>query len=157
MIRQISVSAIVCALFAISMTAYAQGRPAGAGNQGGGSRPAMSQQQDRSASMRQAADLRREQAKAKRQAQEQARLAAESAHTAGPPADPGGDHNFSEQARIDHPPAAVLPVEAGLQSGNSDNGEVDSHGTRRNVTGVAQRDPALRVVDNDDADEPDAD
>ncbi|MEE8427156.1 MAG: hypothetical protein V3S15_07705, partial [Woeseiaceae bacterium] len=75
MIHKISVSAIVCALFAISMTAYAQGRPAGAGSQGGGGRPAMSQQQSRGASMRQDTELRRQQSEARRQAAEEKRLA----------------------------------------------------------------------------------
>ncbi len=149
MIHKLSAGAIVCALFAISMTAYAQGRPAGAGSQGGGGRPAMSQQQDRSASMRQAADDRRKKAEARRQTQEEARLAAESAHTQGPPADAeqkrldAEANNRSAMMRDMHPPQATLPEEAGLQSGNDRN--ATDRGSHRNVTGVTQRDAETRV------------
>ncbi len=162
MIHKISASALVCALFAISMTAYAQGRPAGAGNQGGGGRPAMSQQQDRSASMRQKAEARRQKA-------EEKRLAAESMHTAGPPAATppidtppdhalanramGKAHNKSAMMRDMHPPAATLPEEAGLKSGN-DRNAID-RGLHRNTQGVTQRDAGTRVQGDDD--EPDDD
>ncbi len=149
MIRPISASALVCALFAISMTAYAQGRPAGAGSKGGGSRPSMSQQQDRSASMRQDFELRRQQTEARRLAAEDKRLAAESAHAKGPPAEtPPADavakrvaaelNNISADMRALHQPAATLPEEAGLQSGN-DRNAID-RGSHRNTQGVAQRD-----------------
>lgn len=151
MIHRISASAIVCALFAISMTAYAQGRPAGAGNQGGG-RPAMSQQQDRSASMRQKAEARRQKA-------EEKRLAAESANAEGPPADAVArrdakeGNNASADMRAAHPPAATLPEEAGLKSGN-DRNAID-RGSHRNTQGVTQRDAGTRVQGDDD--EPDDD
>ncbi len=145
MIRRISASAIVCALFAISMTAYAQGRPAGAGSQAGG-RPSMSQQQDRSASMREEAELRRQTAKAEHlvtEADAEAkRVAAES-------------NNISAIMRELHPPAATLPEEAELQSGN-DRNAID-RGSHRNTTGVTQRDAQTRIVDGDDDDEPDDD
>ncbi len=165
MIRPISASALVCALFAISMTAYAQGRPAGAGSKGGGSRPSMSQQQDRSASMRLEAKLRREQAKAKRQAQQEARLAAESAHTAGPPAETpptetppvhavanramGEAHNMSgvtPSGRQD--PNANAAQEAFDAESNADN--ATEHGSPRNAQGLAQRE--TRGDDGDKAD-----
>ncbi len=163
MIRPISVSVIVCALFAISMTAYAQGRPAGAGNKGGGSRPSMSQQQDRFASMRLEAKLRREQAKAKRQAQQEARLAAESAHTAGPPTETppvhavanramGEAHNMSgvtPSGRQD--PNANAAQEAFDAELNADN--ATEHGSPRNAQGLAQRE--TRVEDDGDEADPD--
>lgn len=155
MIRPISASALVCALFAISMTAYAQGRPAGAGSKGGGSRPSMSQQQDRSASMRLEAKLRREQAKAKRQAQQEARLATESAHTAGPPVHAvanramGEAHNKSgvtPSGRQD--PNANAAQEAFDAESNADN--ATEHGSPRNAQGLAQRE--TRGDDGDEAD-----
>lgn len=160
MIRPISASALVCALFAISITAYAQGRPAGAGSKGGGGRPAMSQQQSRGASMRQDFELRRQQTEARRLAAEEKRHAAESAHTQGPPADAvqrradGEDHNRSAMMRDMHPPAATLPDEAGLAAGNSDN--ATRRGDRRiSTTGATQRDAETRVQGDDD--EPDDD
>ena len=153
MIHKISVSAIVCALFAISMTAYAQGRPAGAGSQGGGGRPAMSQQQSHGASMRQDTELRRQQSEARRLAAEEKRLAQESAHAGAPPADAaqrraeGEAHNRSGEMRALHSPQANLPEEAILKADNADNQTL--HGSRRNVTGVAQRD--TRGDDGDEA------
>ncbi len=154
MIHKISAGAIVCALFAISMTAYAQGRPAGAGNQGGGGRPAMSQQQTRGASMRQDFELRRQQTEARRLAAEDKRLVAESAHIQGPPAEPGGDHNRSAMMRDIHPPSANAAPEAKLPDGadgNADNKTL--HGERRNVQGVTQR--VVRVDDDGDEADPD--
>lgn len=151
MIHKISVSAIVCALFAISMTAYAQGRPAGAGSQGGGGRPAMSQQQDRGTSMRQDSELRRQQTAARRQAAADKRLAAEAdaAQAEGPPEQPGGDNNISDQMRMDHPPAATLPEEADLAAANADNAA--RRGDRRiSTTGATQRDAETRVQGDDD-------
>ncbi len=151
MIHKISVSAIVCALFAISMTAYAQGRPAGAGSQGGGGRPAMSQQQSRGASMRQDTELRRQQSAARRQAAADKRLVAQAE---GPPEQPGGDNNISDQMRMDHPPAATLPEEADLAAANADNAA--RRGDRRiSTTGATQRDAEPRVQGDDD--EPDDD
>ena len=151
MIHKISVSAIVCALFAISMTAYAQGRPAGAGSQGGGGRPAMSQQQSRGASMRQDTELRHQQSEARRQAAADKRLAAQAE---GPPEQPGGDNNISDQMRMDHPPAATLPEEADLAAANADNAA--RRGDRRiSTTGATQRDAQTRVQGDDD--EPDDD
>ncbi len=149
MIHKISLSAIVCALFAISMTAYAQGRPAGAGSQGGGGRPSMSQQQTRGASMRQDSELRRQQSEARRLVAEEKRLAAEADAAAKRAA--GEAHNRSAEMRALHPPAATLPEEAALQGGNADNETL--RGERRNVTGVAQRDAETRVQGDDD--EPD--
>lgn len=145
MIHKISVSAIVCALFAISMTAYAQGRPAGAGGQGGGGRPAMSQQQSRGASMGQDTELRRQQSEARRQAAEEKRLAAEADAAAKRAA--GVAHNRSAEMRALHSPQANLPEEAILKADNADNQTL--HGERRNVTGVAQRD--TRGDDGDEA------
>ena len=154
MIHKISVSAIVCALFAISMTAYAQGRPAGAGSQGGGGRPAMSQQQDRGASMRQDFELRRQQSEARRLAAEEQRLAQESAHADAVQRRADGEaHNRSATMREMHPPQADLPEEAILRAANADN--ATRHGNRRNTTGVTQRDAQTRVQGDDD--EPDDD
>lgn len=148
MIHKISVSAIVCALFAISMTAYAQGRPAGAGSQGGG-RPAMSQQQSRGASMRQDTELRRQQSAARRLAAK-----ADAAQAEGPPEQPGGDNNISDKMRMDHPPAATLPEEADLAAANADNAA--RRGDRRiSTTGATQRDAETRVQGDDD--DPDGD
>lgn len=157
--HKISACAIVCALFAISMTAYAQGRPAGAGSQGGGGRPAMSQHQDRGASMRQDFELRRQQSEARRLAAEEQRLVLESAHAEGPPADAvarreaAEDNNISATMRAMHPPQADLPEEAILRAANADN--ATRHGNRRNTTGVTQRDAQTRVQGDDD--EPDDD
>lgn len=148
MIHKISVSAIVCALFAISMTAYAQGRPAGAGSQGGGGRPAMSQQQSRGASMRQDTELRRQQSEARRQAAEEKRLAAEADAAAKRAA--GEAHNRSAEMRALHASQATLPEEAILKADNADNQTL--HGERRNVTGVAQRDTRGDGGDEADSD-----
>ena len=148
MIHKLSAGAIVCALFAISMTAYAQGRPAGAGSQGGGGRPTMSQQQSRGASMRQDSELRRQQSEARRQAAEEKRVAAE-ADAAAKRAD-GEAHNRSDEMRALHPPQADLPEEAILKGDNADNKTL--RGERRNATGVAQRDTR-----GDDGEEADAD
>jgi hypothetical protein len=151
MIHKLSAGAIVCALFAISMAAYAQGRPAGAGSQGGGGRPSMSQQQDRGATMRQDSERRRQQSEARRQAAEDKRLAVEADAAAKRAA--GEAHNRSEEMRALHPPQATLPEEAGLQSGNDRN--ATDRGSHRNTTGVTQRDAQTRVQGDDD--EPDDD
>ncbi len=152
MIHKISTGAIVCALFAISMTAYAQGRPAGAGSQGGGGRPSMSQQQDRGATMRQDSELRRQQSEARRRAAEDKRLAAEADAAAKRAA--GEAHNRSAEMRALHPPQADLPEEAILKGDNADNKTL--RGERRiSTTGATQRDAETRVQGDDD--EPDDD
>ena len=147
MIRRISASAIVCALFAISMTAYAQGRPAGAGSQAGG-RPSMSQQQDRSASMREEAELRRQTAKAEHLAAEAdaeaKRVAAES-------------NNISADMRALHAPSGRRdPNDHAAQDAfDAEANAINAteHGLTRRVTG----DESRATSDGDDADEPDDD
>lgn len=150
MIHKISAGAIVCALFAISMTAYAQGRPAGAGSQGGGGRPSMSQQQDRGATMRQDSELRRQQSEARRRAAEDKRLAAEAdaaaKRAAGEAHNMSGDTPSGRQA-----PNENAAPEAFLAEANAMNSE--DRGLTRRVTGDENR----ATPDGDDADEPDDD
>ena len=147
MIHKLSAGAIVCALFAISMTAYAQGRPAGAGSQGGGGRPSMSQQQSRGASMRQDSELRRQQSEARRQAAEEKRLAAEAdaaaKRAAGEAHNMSGDTPSGRQAPNEH--AAQEAFDAELNADNATEG-----GSPRNAQGVAQRD--TRGGDGEEAD-----
>jgi len=155
MIHKISVSAIVCALFAISMTAYAQGRPAGAGSQGGGGRPAMSQQQDRGTSMRQDSELRRQQSEARRLAAEEQRLAQESAHAGAPPddavqrrADGEAHHRSGDTPSGRQAPNAHAAPEAFAAADNAIN--ATDHGLTRRVTGDANRETPDDDEPNDD-------